>query len=571
MAGKSKYRFEPVDFTVAEETLRYYSGHKDELAENAVAERPVHIDVLSGLLHEGATVLDVGTGIGRDVHRFSEEGFDVLGGDPNPELLILGRRRFAIPDRRLRQSSLPDLPGVTGRYDAVLCSLVLQHLPDTAFLDALYTLKQRLVEGGLLLLTVPMEIPADAENVIYRIRSPEQYQFFLARLGLDLIREIDLVPGGDPGSTSARLMLFAAGSGDGLRPIETLESILIEDRKVNSYKYALLRALANLATRRYNAVRWRPDGIVALDIDLIAREWIKYYWPIVAAQEKGRFILQGQEIQGKADVTFREPLRGLVRAFGEGGLSAFTLALECDRLSEPAKALYKVTIQKVRLGIAQPVQYAGNERTGAKVFRKEGKQILMPAELWAELSVMGRWIADSIVLRWADFTINLRRQPPDVTSQEVISLLLEPSGADRKVDIARSAYERVLTERNSLTCVWSGSALRRFDVDHAIPFALWGNNDLWNLLPTAPEVNNAKRAKLPSRKLVEARRPEIVEAWEHLHSQEPALFLRHAEEFVGQKLSDFAELQRATLFTAFKDAIEYTAQNRVAERWEGFG
>ncbi|MFW5842890.1 MAG: class I SAM-dependent methyltransferase, partial [Spirochaetota bacterium] len=292
MAERSEYGIDHLESTVAEETLRYYSGHIEELAESAVVERPVYIDVLTGLLQDGARVLDVGAGIGRDVNLLGEEGFDVLGVDPNPELLTRGGRRFAIPDGRLRQSSLPDLPGVTGRYDAVLCSLVLQHLPDTAFLDALYTLKQRLAQGGLLLLTVPMDMPADAENVIYRIRSPEQYQFFLARLGLDLIREMDLVPGGDPGSTSARLMLFAAGAGDGLRPIETLESILIEDRKVNSYKYALLRALANLATRRYNAVRWRPDGIVALDIDLIAREWIEYYWPIVAAEEKGRFILQ---------------------------------------------------------------------------------------------------------------------------------------------------------------------------------------------------------------------------------------------------------------------------------------
>ncbi len=195
----------------------------------------------------------------------------------------------------------------------------------------------------------------------------------------------------------------------------------------------------------------------------------------------------------------------------------------------------------------------------------------MPAELWAELSVMGRWVVDSIILRWAEFTVTLKHQAPHVTKEQVVSLLLQHSAAGRKVDVARSAYDRVLAEHHSLTCVWSGLALKRFDVDHAIPFALWGNNDLWNLLPAAPKVNNAKRAKLPSRSLVETRRPGIVEAWEHLYVQEPALFLRHAGDFVGEPLAGFAGPQRATLFATFKDAIEYTAQNRVAERWDGLG
>ncbi|NBC29118.1 MAG: methyltransferase domain-containing protein [Spirochaetes bacterium] len=568
---RREYEIEPVEFTVEESTLRYYSDHVEELSESAAIERPVYIELLKGLLEDGATVLDVGAGTGRDVHLLNREGFDVLGVDPNAELIARGSRRFGIPEGRLKQAALPDLQGITGRYDAVLCSLVLQHLSDTALLDALYSLKQRVADGGVLLVTVPKEAPQDAGDIRYLIRPPERYQFFLTRLGLDLVREMDLVPGDEPGATPARLMLFVAGIRDGLRPIETLESILIEDRKANSYKFALLRALADVATHKYNAAQWRPGGLVAIDIDLIARHWIEYYWPIVAAEERGSFVLQGQRIKGKADVTFREPLRELVRAFGEGGLSAFLLALESNRLSTGAKALYKATLTKVRSGIDQPVQYSGNDRTGAKVFQREGRRILVPAELWSELSVMGRWVADSVILRWAEFTVNLKHQSPHVTKEQVVSLLLQRSAADRKVDVARAAYERVLAGRHSLTCVWSGAALRRFDVDHAIPFALWGNNDLWNLLPAAPNVNSAKSDRLPSRNLVEARRRGILEAWEHLYVQESALFLRHTGDFVGEPLAGFAGAQRATLFATFKDAIEYTAQNRVAERWDGPG
>lgn len=567
-----EYDATPKGYLVDEKTLGYYSDQAEALLSSAVEERPVYIDILRDLLEEGAAILDVGAGLGRDVHLLSEEGFEVRGIEPNRELIARGQRHFRIPENRLKAGSLPDLKGVGDRqYDAVLCALVLHHLPDTALLDALYTLKQQLSDGGLLLITVPTKAPEGTGDVPYTIRSPEQYQFFFTRLGLDLIRELDLVPSVDPTATQSRLMLFAARKTEGgLRPIETLESILIEDRKVNSYKYALLRALANLATRRYNAVDWRTDGTVSLHIDLIAREWIEQYWPIIAAErEKNLFVLQGQKIKNKSDVTFREPLRELVDIFREGGLNAFVLALESSTLSASAQSLYRATLNKVRSGIEQPVQYAGNKRTGEKVFRREGRQIVMPAELWTELSVMGRWVADSIVLRWAEFTENLKHQTPGLTKEQILSLLLQQVETDRRVARAREAYDRVLTTAGFLECAWSGAEIRTFDVDHAIPFALWGNNDLWNLLPAAPKVNSAKRAKLPSRALVEHRRGSIMHAWEQLYEAESALFLHHAGEFIGQELTEFGARDRATLFSTFKDAIEYTAQNRVAERWDG--
>jgi hypothetical protein len=60
---------------------------------------------------------------------------------------------------------------------------------------------------------------------------------------------------------------------------------------------------------------------------------------------------------------------------------------------------------------------------------------------------------------------------------------------------ARSLYEQLAGK----TCVWMGKDLEaEFDVDHAIPFALWKNNDLWNLPPAGAAVNNKKRDRLPT-------------------------------------------------------------------------
>ncbi len=449
-------------------------------------------------------------------------------------------------------------PGAGVRHDGIAIPIDLNLAADHELLDVLYQLRSGLAPGGVLVAT----LAAGG-------RPLEQYRFFLSRLGLDLLRAEE---GGGGGWMTA---LFKDAGGEGLRPIETLESILVEDRKVNSYKYALLRALANLAMHRYNAVEWLPDGAVAVPVRRIADEWIASYWPLIevdadAHPSRPPRILQGQKIRGKADLVFREALRELAGFFhGAGGYAAFSRARDAGQLSPEAEQAYANVLRKLRPAIGQPVQYAGNLRTGGKVFRMEKGHVILPGALWSELSIMGRWVTDSIVLRWAEFTVNLRHQSPDLTREAVLSLLMPEDNADRDVATAQDAYRRAAARDNGIESAWTGRRITRFDVDHAIPFSLWGNNDLWNLLPAEPEVNRKKGAGVPTRGLVEARRGGILQSWEILYEGEPGLFLAHSGAFVGEGWEEFGKRQEDELFSTFKDAIEYTARNRVAARWAG--
>ncbi len=491
--------------------------------------------------------------------------------------------------------ALPRLESLTPEFDCISVSGSLEHVSDRDLLEVLYHLRRLLSPIGILILSVPDPDEGLELEAAGRLRAPEQYRFFLSRLGLDVSHREHAVPSDSPEGTWSRgaqgyvTLVFRAAGGQGLRPIETLESILVEDRKVNSYKYALLRALSNLAIHRYNAVDWLPDGRVALPWKLIAAEWIAYYWPIVEADvvsgaagsagpgpgappADGPTVLQGQRIKGKSDFAFRAGLTELAGRFaGAGGYAAFSRSRDAGRLSAEVEALYRQTMSKLKDAISQPVQYAGNERTTKGLFEMKGKYVMFPGALWSELSVMGRWVIDSISLRWAEFTVGLRHQTPGLTREAVLALLLPADDADRDVAVAHAVFDRQ-RERSSdgrIECVWSGERVAKFDVDHAIPFALWGNNDLWNLLPAAPAVNNAKRAKLPERAVIERRRDAIVEAWETLYESERGLFLAHAGSFTGHSWGDFSRREQDELFSTFKDAVEYTARNRVAERWAG--
>ena len=147
-------------------------------------------------------------------------------------------------------------------------------------------------------------------------------------------------------------------------------------------------------------------------------------------------------------------------------------------------------------------------------------------------------------------------------------LLLARPEPTRATALARAAY----LQAGVSACVWTGHALsqRRFDVDHVIPFSLWGNNDLWNLLPADPKVNGQKSDLLPSSDLMTLRRPEIIANWELLFDAMPEAFRHQTATLLDQSVAS-SERWMDRLFSRMNEAVEMTALQRGVERWEPAG
>lgn len=528
------------------------------------------------------TILDVGCGTGRDVAHLIQAGYNATGVDASAEMLAAGRDTYHLTTDHLREDSLPELAALTGTtFDAVICCAVLQHIPEEHILDALYRLRSLLRPGGFLILSVPVRYPGitdkdiDANGRLFVLRPPGhrppgQYTFFLERLGLtrivsfeneDLLRRPGIM---------FQTMVFTAGAGEGesLKPVETIESILWDDRKVTTYKFALVRSLAFLATHRHQAARWHRDTeTVSVDIMEIALLWLQYYWQLMLPGQD-RIILQGQASKAgtRADISFRPLLQQLVDIWErQGGYSAFRIACDTGKLSEESRIILKELLAGIRTAIRQPVRYAGNDRTGP-LFQYHRRRVYLPERIWTELSLLGRWIEDSVAIRWAEYTASLTANRDVAPFSRVLELLLRSQEDQRETTLARETYQSRLAQAG-LDCVWTDRPLRTFDVDHAIPWSLWRKNDLWNLLPAHPKANNEKRDKLPSRARILHRRNTIIESWELLYQEHQLLFLSHASAFVGRSLSTFTARERMFLFSTFKDAVEYTAVNRGVDRW----
>jgi hypothetical protein len=77
--------------------------------------------------------------------------------------------------------------------------------------------------------------------------------------------------------TSWTTLLLERRSGAQQRPIDQIESILNRDRKEATYKLALIRALAEIATQEARCAVWSGVGTVGVPIHRIAERWLLYY------------------------------------------------------------------------------------------------------------------------------------------------------------------------------------------------------------------------------------------------------------------------------------------------------
>src|SRR3954462_3152045 len=110
-------------------------------------------DALSGKAKANAKILDVGCGNGVISRHLGRLGFNVLGIDVSEKTIETARSLTNLPNVRFITKSAEELVASGEKYDAVICSEVLEHLHDPGAL--LNVLHQSLADGGKLIVTVP--------------------------------------------------------------------------------------------------------------------------------------------------------------------------------------------------------------------------------------------------------------------------------------------------------------------------------------------------------------------------------------------------------------------------------
>jgi SAM-dependent methyltransferase len=555
------------------QTSAFYAKGATRLASEYARVSPEFEDRLLRAFEKNHTILDVGCGTGRDVGFLLRKGKDAFGVDASKEMLAAAHSALAgsglSGQGRLFEAELPDLSLFgDGEFDGVLCSAVLMHLAEDKIFDAVYALRRVLRPGGTLLVSVPAArndvdstTRRDPSGRLFGELPPEKLQLLFERVGF-AVRKPEVVADslGRDGIQWC-VIEFSRLDESAERPLHLVESILNRDKKDATYKLALFRALAEIAQTQHHLAAYTPEGKVKIPLEAIADKWMLYYWPIFESES---FIGQrtGEERGTGKSVAIRAPLEALINHFrSSGGLTGFytdwksgTFTKDAARLWKSARAKFQNTIWNM------PVRYAGGGDFNVFQYDRFDKSVCMDANLWRELCLTGSWIQDATVLRWAELTEQLTKGAVKA-SRAIDCLLAVPDPARNASDARR--YFQSLPDR---ICVWSDRSLdSEFAVDHAMPFSLWRNNDLWNLFPAAPVINAAKSDKLPTYGLLNRQRDTIIHYWRGLESALGERFAREARTLLGR--DPFAPGNwESRLFSRFVEAFEVTANQRGAER-----
>lgn len=522
----------------------------------------------------GSRVLDIGIGSGRDLALLLREGYDAFGVEPVDALRAEAVRLHPELATRVCGGALPNVDTPFGdAFDGILCSAVLMHLPEADLFDTAFTLRRLLRPHGRLLISLPLargDVPSGdraPDGRLFKTYTPDYLQLLLERVGFHQIGRWHTGDALGRAGTAWYVLLLELRSAGSARAVDKIEGILNRDQKVATYKLALFRALAELALQEPRIARWHADGRVGIPLRRIAEKWLVYYWPLLAAPNMPQSLSEGAG--ASKPLVFRRAMAELMSAYahqGEhGGLSAWQLDQNAGRITPELAVRQEAVLRAIAAAIRKgPVTYAGGALDGGTVFHYERRhdEVLMDADLWRELSLLGHWIVDAVILRWAELTARFGRRQ-GLSAGDVLPLLLAKPEPVRATSIARDIFVRHGWPR----CVWSGRPLRQqLAVDHIIPFSLWGSNDLWNLLPVDPLVNGDKSDKLPQGQLLIDRRDGIVSAWRLLRDAVPVPFDRQAAHLLGGGGRLSAGWEEA-LFGRLREAVELTALQRGLQRW----
>ncbi|HET8810343.1 MAG TPA: HNH endonuclease domain-containing protein [Flavobacteriaceae bacterium] len=360
-----------------------------------------------------------------------------------------------------------------------------------------------------------------------------------------------------------------------------ISKIIERDSKTTTYKFALLRGVIDIIQENSPYITF-VDNRVLFPTGLLIEKWLLYYYPILESQT---YIPQ---INGETNLAFGRQFNNLIQKYEtRGGFSVFYNDLKNKGIPSDLQEIFFELAKKLRDTITKmPMRYIGRSISNDfySIFQYENKKLRksseidierlihdfgifsIPYEYYEAFKILGSFIngQDSILFKWAEFSVNASKQ--NLTFEKVINDVLSGPITERDIAESKKLYQEILNREGSVFCVWTGRKILSYDIDHLIPFSIWKNNDLWNLLPSDSRINNQKRDKIPSPDLIEKQKNLILDYWQIILESQSKRFQKEIQvallgnnSFSTWKESGILQLQ---------NSCSYLIANRGFEEWK---
>lgn len=366
-----------------------------------------------------------------------------------------------------------------------------------------------------------------------------------------------------------------------LSVFHNISKIIERDSKSTTYKFALLRGVIDIIQDNSPYITFVGDR-VEIPTGLLIEKWLIYYYPIL---ESKTLIPQ---INGNGNLAFNSQLEQLIEDYKiRGGFSAFYNDLKNKGIPKAFQENFFELLKKLRDTITRmPMKYIGRSisdefysvfEPNNQRFTKsdEGKikyliedfgTFTIPIDYYEAFQVLGSFIngQDSILFKWAEFSVNASQKTLSV--KNVLNEVLKSPITEREISASKSLYSEILQQEGKIHCVWTGKKISKYDIDHLIPFSVWKNNDLWNLLPSGSTINNQKRDKIPSPKIIEQQKDLILDYWEIIAKHQNNRF--QAEIQVALLGNEPVSSWKEKGILQLQNNCNYLIEKRGFEKWE---
>lgn len=363
---------------------------------------------------------------------------------------------------------------------------------------------------------------------------------------------------------------------------QNISKIIERDSKATTYKFALLRGVIDIIQENSPFISFIKDR-VHFPTGLLIEKWMIYYYPIL---ECSTYIPQ---INGEANLAFGIQLKKIITEYQTiGGFSAFYNDLKNKGIPKYLQADFFALAKKLKETITKmPMKYIGRSISNDyySIFQFESCKtrankrevdleflinssgtFSISQDYYEAFRILGTFISgqDSILFKWAEFSVNASGK--NLSIEKVVNKVLKSPITEREISASKKIYEDILAKKKFVECVWTGEKIINYDVDHVIPFSVWKNNDLWNLLPSRPKTNNHKRDKIPSSAFIESRKKEIILYWNLINESQSQRFQK---EIRVALLGNSSNKQwQITAIEQLKSSCNYLITNRGFEEWK---
>jgi hypothetical protein len=360
-----------------------------------------------------------------------------------------------------------------------------------------------------------------------------------------------------------------------------ISKIIERDSKTTTYKFALLRGVIDIIQDNSPYISI-VENRVQIPTGLLIEKWLMYYYPIL----QSKTIIP--QINGETCLAFSSQLSKLISEYeSRGGFSAFYNDLKNKGIPEDLQDDFFELAKKLRDTITQmPMKYIGRSITNDfySIFNYENQKIKnksnidietlinefgifsLPIDYYEAFKILGSFIngQDSILFKWAEFSVNASSKILNV--HVVLDEVLKSPITIRAISESKKLYEDILQKEGNVYCVWTGRKISKYNIDHLIPFSVWKNNDLWNLLPSDSRINNQKRDKIPTPEIIERQKNLILDYWGMISESQSNRFQKEIQvallgnySFDTWKNNGISQLQ---------NSCNYLIENRGFEGWK---